>query len=100
MAVGLTSGLTEPNQASDLLFVTFFMPAIAALAKRVRSSPALRLLLFLVGEGTLDFERWRQLNQVQLAEDLGTGQGRVSEALKELLAVGVLERRGRGPRTE
>ncbi len=92
---------TRPPSKSFMRgFMVVFDTAVEALAMRVRSAPALRLFLLLSGDRRLDFESWRQLHQERLAAELGTDRAVISRALKELLAVGVLERRGSNPRIE
>jgi len=74
------------------------VPALEFIASQVRSSTALRLLLILPSR--LDWRDWRQLNQSELASTIHSYQANVSRGLKELLALGMLERRGAGPRQE
>jgi len=79
-------------------FCTMSTPAIRALARRIRTATALRLFLTL--PDILDWHEWRHLNQIQLGEELGTAQSNISAALKQLLEIGVLQRKGSGPRQE
>lgn len=72
--------------------------ALRALARRIRTATALRLFMAL--PDILDWKEWRMLNQADLGEELGIAQSHISTALRELLAVGVIERQGKGPRQE
>ena len=79
-------------------FCTMSTPAIRELARRIRTATALRLFLTL--PDILDWQEWRMLNQATLGEELGIAQSHISTALRELLAIGIIERRGKGPRQE
>jgi DNA-binding transcriptional ArsR family regulator len=74
------------------------LPAMLTAALQLRSPITLRLLF--LAPSRLDWREWRQLNQYEIASLLGTKQPSISRALKELLAAGLIERRGSGPRQE
>ena len=88
----------DPSRHYPWNFVIMSTPAIRSLARRIRTATALRL--FLVLPSILDWQEWRQLRQADLAEELEIAQPHISTALKELLELGILERRGSGPRQE
>lgn len=87
---------TEPRYPWS--FCIMSTPAIRALARRIRTATALRLFLTL--PDILDWKEWRMLNQAELGAELEIAQSHISTALRELLDVGVLERKGKGPRQE
>jgi len=82
-----------PKKGTDRMFTITFMDAAEHLAKEVRTLSALRL--FHVLPRLLSHQEWRRLDQRAVAAELKTTQGVISTALAELLALGVVEKRGK-----
>ncbi len=80
-----------------MLFHTSFTRPTAELASKVQSPVALRLLLLL--PDVLSYTDWRRLDQVQTGARLNVTNSAISRAMKELHALGVVERKGKGPVT-
>jgi DNA-binding IclR family transcriptional regulator len=57
--------------------------------KRLQGQP-LRVLLALMGR--LDFENWMLVSQKEIAEDLGLSASRISEAMRVLTDLGIIEK--------
>ena len=87
-----------PGQSYGRQFFTMFDSALLHLVRKVRGGPALRVFLRLPAR--LDWPDWRKLDQKSLADEIGMHRTEVSRALAELVTVGVIERRGRGPTLE
>lgn len=87
-----------PGRSYGRQFVIVFERGLEELARRLHSAGALRLLLILPSR--LSWEAWRRLDQRETAAALGTDQGTVSRALRELVEADAIERRGKGPYVE
>lgn len=87
----------HPAQSYGARFVILFTAAMAHAARNIRSLVTLRLLMDLPEH--LNFTDFRQIRTVEIAEKLGTHAGNISRSMNELLALGIVEREGRGPRT-
>lgn len=88
----------EPRRAYGMSFHTVFTNQVAALAFKITSAPALRLLLILPEH--LSYTDFRRLNQCQVAAQLNVSQSAISKAMTELHTAGVVERQGKGTATE
>lgn len=87
----------HPAHSYGARFVILFTAAMAEASQRIKSMVTLRLLLVL--PEYLSFTDFRQIRTIAIAERLETNKGNISRALAELLALGVVEREGKGPRT-
>ena len=87
----------HPARSYGAKFVILFTAAMAEASQRIKSVVTLRLLLVLPEH--LNFTDFRQVRNVALAEKLNTDAGSISRGFAELLAIGVVEREGKGPRT-
>jgi hypothetical protein len=87
----------HPARSYGAKFVIVFTAAMAEASQRIKSVVTLRLLLVLPEH--LNFTDFRQVRNVSLAERLKTDAGSISRGFAELLAIGVVEREGKGPRT-
>ena len=74
-----------------------FTEAIARAAKEIKQGLTLRVLLKLPEH--LNFTDFVHLNTAAVASELETNTGNISRAMAQLLALGVVEREGKGPRT-
>lgn len=104
-SLGLSDGSTvrvvdqrEPRQTYGRVFMTIFSEEMAHIALNLRHGSTLRVLLTLPMH--LSWTDFRRLNQIALAKELSMAQATISGALKQLLDVGAIERRGKGPVTE
>lgn len=86
-----------PAQSYGAKFVILFTAAMTEASRRIRSMVTLRLLIALPEH--LNFTDFRMLRTAEIAEQLETNKGNISRALAELLAIGIVEREGKGPRT-
>ena len=87
----------HPRRSYGAQFVIVFTRAMQEAARQISSSVTARLLMVLPAH--LNFTDFRQVRNTELAADLGTHAGNISRSMRELLALGILEREGRGPRT-
>ncbi len=77
---------------------TVFDDAVAKIAETVTNGAALRLFLILPQH--LSYTVFRRLDQRQIGQRLGMDDSTVSRAMGQLLEIGAVERKGRGPVTE
>lgn len=88
----------HPSRSYGMQFHTSFTEPNRQLASRLRSAVAARLLLILPAH--LDYVTFRRLDQRKIAAEIDVTNGAISKALAELTALGVVERRGKGPVVE
>lgn len=90
----------QPGSSFGRAFMVVFKDVAASLA-RDQDAPgdALRVLFWGMG-GALHHEQWRALRQAEVGGELGISGATVSRCLSYLLGVGLVERRGAGPRQE
>lgn len=87
-----------PGRSFGRRFVVLFEDTLRRLASSLTNATTWRVLARLPDH--LEWEAWRRLPQRMLAQELRMSVGAVSEAMNQLVELGVVERRGRGPVTE
>ena len=88
----------HPTRSYGVQFHTVFTTATADLARKVKHASTIRLFIILPEH--LSYTDWRRLNQEAIGRELDLDNSSISRALAELLSLGVIERKGRGPVTE
>jgi DNA-binding HxlR family transcriptional regulator len=86
----------QPGKSYGKGFMIVFLDAMEQAAERINSACTLKLLMRLPRH--IDFTNFRPIRQVKLAEEIGVTDGAISRSMRELLELGLVERKGSGPR--
>ena len=86
----------QPGKTYGKGFMIVFLDAMEQAAERINSACTLKLLMRLPRH--IDFTNFRPIRQVQLAQEIGVTDGAISRSMRELLELGLVERKGSGPR--
>jgi len=87
----------EPSTSYGRPFMTLFTDIVHEVARSIDSASTWKVLFSLARH--LSWTEWRRLDQRELAEELGITAPSVSRALKQLHAMRIVARKGRGPVT-
>jgi hypothetical protein len=91
-------GQRDAARKYGMAFHTTFTDQAAQIAREVSSGATLRL--FIVLPQMLSYTAFKRLDQVKLGAELSMNHSTISRSLKELVALGVVERQGKGPMVE
>ena len=86
----------QPGKTYGRGFMIVFLDAMEQAAERIESAITLKLLMRL--PRYIDFTNFRPISQTKLAEEMSVGAGSISRGMNELLELGLVERKGSGPR--
>lgn len=87
----------HPSKSYGAQFVILFTDAMERAAQQIRGGTTLRVLLVL--PRFLNFTDYKRLPTAEVAQRVEADQSGVTRAMRELLALGIVEREGLGPYT-